>query len=222
VRFRSLMAWFFLVGGALLLVEGGSSIFYYLMEPAMEYPLPFEQSTSRSQPIASTQPASPPVPTESLAAPASSPTTVVPQLPVGTKLFRLTFPRLRTSLNVVEGTNKVALRKGPGHLEGSVLPGEAGNSVVTAHRDTHFRVLRNIKKGDEIQIERNGKRYLYRVKELMVVSRHDTATIRPSTDTQLTLVTCYPFSFFGPAPRRFVVKATPVAERPSISALRVR
>ena len=64
-------------------------------------------------------------------------------------------------LYVVEGADNRDLERGPGHLTGTVLPGEDGNCVIAGHRDTHFRVLRKIRKGDEVVLERAGKAYRY-------------------------------------------------------------
>ena len=56
------------------------------------------------------------------------------------------------------------LRRGPGHLAGSALPGGRGNCIIAGHRDTHFRVLKNIRKGDDIVLETRNGQFLYRVK----------------------------------------------------------
>ena len=124
----------------------------------------------------------------------------------GDTVAKLIIPRLDTELYVVEGTDAADLRRGPGHLTGTAMPGEAGNCVIAGHRDTHFRILREIRRGDSIVIERDGRRFVYRVNSLAVVSPADTSSLRPAPGT-LHLITCYPFSYIGSAPKRMVVEA---------------
>jgi sortase A len=128
----------------------------------------------------------------------------------GSYLFKLSFPRHNASFDVVEGTTPQSLRKGPGHLEGSSMPGHTGNSVIAGHRDTHFRVLKDIAIGDEIGVDVGGDRYLYRIVDTRIVPPSDTSALRSSKGRMLTLITCYPFYFIGPAPSRFVVRALAV------------
>src|SRR5438552_162723 len=79
----------------------------------------------------------------------------------GAYLFRLSLPRQHADFNVVEGTTNKALRKGPGHLVGSAMPNVIGNVVVAGHRDTHFRVLKDVGVGDEIRISSGNEQYVY-------------------------------------------------------------
>ena len=90
------------------------------------------------------------------------------------------------------------------------MPGNAGNAVIAGHRDTHFRMLKDVTVGDEIQIDVNGERFLYRIVDTRIVPPTDTSAVHSSRERMLTLVTCYPFYFIGPAPERFVVRAMPV------------
>lgn len=120
---------------------------------------------------------------------------------------KLSIPRLNTALYVVEGTSDRDLKRGPGHLEGTVLPGEDGNCVIAGHRDTHFRVLQKIRDGDEIVLERDGRVYRYRVDGMKIVTPDNTASLQPVDKAVLNLVTCYPFRYLGAAPKRFVVHA---------------
>ncbi len=90
------------------------------------------------------------------------------------------------------------------------MPGRPGNSVVAGHRDTHFRVLKDLSVGDRIRIDWGKERYLYRIVNTQVVSPRDTSVLRSTDEPTLTLITCYPFYFIGPAPERFVVRATPI------------
>ena len=99
------------------------------------------------------------------------------------------------------------LRRGTGHIEGTPLPGEAGNSGIAGHRDTFFRGLKDIRKNDEIQFQTSTELFHFAVDWAKVVAPDDRSVLAPSTGSSLTLVTCYPFYFVGPAPSRFVVRA---------------
>lgn len=120
---------------------------------------------------------------------------------------RLDIPRLGMSMAVLRGTDWKMLRLGAGHVEGTPLPGEGGNSGIAGHRDTFFRELKNIRRNDEIQFQTATGLYHYEVDWMAVVAPADTTVLAPSTDSELTLVTCFPFEFLGSAPKRFVVRA---------------
>lgn len=122
-------------------------------------------------------------------------------------LAKLTIPRLKAELYVVEGTDQRSLRRGPGHMPGTELPGGPGNCIIAGHRDTHFRVLQNIRNGDEIVLESHGNAYKYRVSDLSVIAPTDTQCLDPTKKPVLNLITCYPFHYVGPAPKRFIVHA---------------
>jgi sortase A len=79
--------------------------------------------------------------------------------------------------------------------------------AIAGHRDTFFRALRNVQKGDEITLKTLDGSYAYRVDSIRVVGPEDTQVLHDSSGDVLTLVTCYPFYFVGPAPKRFVVRA---------------
>ncbi len=87
------------------------------------------------------------------------------------------------------------------------MPGEDGNCLIAGHRDTHFRVLKDIRKGDEILLQTRTGEYRYRVETTQIVSPKNTASLRPTSDAQLHLITCYPFYYVGSAPKRFIVEA---------------
>jgi sortase A len=120
----------------------------------------------------------------------------------------LNIPKIDLQAAVLEGTNRKALLLAPGHLEKTVWPGQSGNAVIAAHRDTFFRRLHELHKGDDIYVRRAGRRYHYAVSNTAIVSPSDIAVIRPSSDTRLTLLTCWPPYYIGPAPKRLVVVAT--------------
>jgi len=124
---------------------------------------------------------------------------------------RLEIPRLGLSTIVVEGVDAKTLRRGIGHIPGTALPGEAGNVGLSAHRDTFFRPLKDLKIKDEIQLSTLTGDFKYQVESLMVVKPRDVGVLAPSHDNVLTLVTCYPFFYIGAAPERFIVRARQVS-----------
>jgi sortase A len=122
---------------------------------------------------------------------------------------RLRAPMHDSDVLVLAGASGRTLAFGPGHLDGSALPGDPGNAVITAHRDTHFRFLRALEPGDELVVERadGGKRY-FRIRGTYVADHRDLHLARDTPVPTLTLVTCYPFDALNPGgPLRYVVVA---------------
>ena len=131
-----------------------------------------------------------------------------PAVKAGDVLSRVDIPRLGISVAVLQGTSSRTLRLGAGHIEGTPLPGDTGNSGIAGHRDTFFRELKDIRENDEIQLQTATKLFHYQVDWVKVVDPDDITVLEPSTsESTLTLVTCYPFYFVGSAPKRFVVRA---------------
>ena len=126
---------------------------------------------------------------------------------LGSVLGRLEIGRIGIAAMIVEGTNGRTLRRAVGHVPGTALPGERGNIAITGHRDTFFRALRNIREGDEVTLTTLNGAYHYRIDSMKVVGAEDTEVLNHSDESILTLVTCYPFYFVGPAPKRFIVRA---------------
>jgi LPXTG-site transpeptidase (sortase) family protein len=120
-------------------------------------------------------------------------------------LTRLQIPKIQVDAIVVEGASRRELSKGPGHMKQTAQPGETGNAVITAHRDTFFRHIYELNKGDQIQVRRSGRLFTYEVTGRRIVMPEDVSVIKPTTDPQLTLITCYPTYYIGPAPKRLVV-----------------
>ena len=134
--------------------------------------------------------------------------------PEGSLVGRVEIPRIHLSAIVFEGTSDSTLERGVGHMSGSGTPGERGNIVFAGHRDTFFRGLRNVKKGDEIDITGTQGHFRYRVDSLFIVDPDQVEVLRPSSGEKLTLITCYPFSYFGSAPQRYIVRAERI--RPAV------
>jgi sortase A len=120
---------------------------------------------------------------------------------------KLVIPKIGLDTIVVEGTSKQALLQGPGHLADSALLEDGGNVVIAAHRDTFFRHLNKLVKGDLIYIEDDIREYEYVVVGTSIVKPTDLSAIQPTDKARLTLITCYPFHYIGPAPKRYVVTA---------------
>ncbi len=133
-------------------------------------------------------------------------------------LTRLIIPKINLDSFVVEGTSHKALLRGPGHLKNSAEPGQAGNVVISAHRDTFFRHVFELEKGDQVQVERGGKTAVYEVTGKKVVDPDDVEVLRQTKDPQLTLITCYPTYYIGPAPQRAIVIAKLVSLQDSTRA----
>jgi len=120
---------------------------------------------------------------------------------------RIEISRLGLSAVVVEGIDKRTLRRAVGHIPGTALPGQSGNVGIAGHRDTFFRPLQDIQVDDIITLTTRWGEYRYRVVSSRVVSPDDVAVLHPTSNEVLTLVTCHPFYFVGPAPNRFIVRA---------------
>jgi sortase A len=139
----------------------------------------------------------------------SSPRRPSPRAP-GSLVGRLEIPRLRLSAIVLEGSDSRTLRLGIGRLPETADPGQAGNVVLSGHRDTFFHPLRGIRAGDSITLVAPGGPYRYVVEWTTVVDPEDVEWLRATPERSLTLVTCYPFRYVGPAPERFIVRARQV------------
>lgn len=131
----------------------------------------------------------------------------------------LYIPKINLRAAILEGTDRKALLLAPGHLKHTTWPGDTGNAVVAGHRDTFFRHLPELQKGDDIYVRRQGREFRYVVSRKSIVSPSDVSVIRATTDSRLTLVTCYPTYFIGPAPQRLIVVATLMSEgtKPSLA-----
>jgi sortase A len=173
--------------GTLLVVQAGSSLYFWAGPALPTLPTETEETTETTVTVSRPKAAQP--------------------LEEGAYVGTLLIPRLNAVMAVRQGDGEDTLRRGPGHLPGTPLPGEAGNSAIAGHRDTHCYILKDIQIGDEIVIQKNSKEFRYRVRHTEIVKPTDTQVLLPTVEPTLTLITCYPFQFIGPAPRRFVVVA---------------
>lgn len=137
----------------------------------------------------------------------AAPATIADGTPVG----EVEIPKLHLSAVVFQGTSDGILAQGVGHLDASAFPGRAGNVVLAAHRDTFFRSLRKIRRGDLVQVTTPYGMRIYAVDSTEVVKPTETGVMARTATPMLTLITCYPFYYVGHAPKRFIVRASPVS-----------
>jgi len=120
----------------------------------------------------------------------------------------LRIPKVGIEVPVLDGTDDLILNRGVGLIKGTALPGQPGNMGIAGHRDGFFRGLKDIVDGDKIEIELPNRTDIYVVRKIEIVVPQDTSVLRPTANTSLTLVTCYPFYFVGDAPKRYIVTAS--------------
>jgi len=128
-------------------------------------------------------------------------------LRVGETVGRLEVPRLGLSVIVAEGDNDQTLDIAAGHLPDTPLPWQPGNSAVAAHRDSYFRPLKAIRQNDDVRLTTAQGTFSYKVKKVAIVRPEDLSVLRETDTPTLTLITCYPFSYIGHVPKRFIVQA---------------
>jgi len=122
----------------------------------------------------------------------------------------LHIPSVDLTVPIFEGTAELNLSRGVGRIEGTSDIGEAGNIGLAGHRDGFFRSLKDVKVGDVIEVETLNERVSYRIGNFLIVDPSDIEVLNQTTESMLTLVTCYPFYFVGHAPQRYIVQAARV------------
>jgi sortase A len=130
---------------------------------------------------------------------------IVPGAPVS----RIVAPKIRLDAIVLEGVDDDALNAGPGHLPGSAMPGERGNSIISAHRDRHFNGLEALVVGDTLLTDSGSRQDRWVIVSKRVVDK-DSPALFHTKDATLTLTTCWPIRYLGPAPDRLIITAKPV------------
>jgi sortase A len=116
-------------------------------------------------------------------------------------LRRIEIQRTGIAAMIVEGTDDKTLRRAVGRFPGSSLPGRQEMSAIAGHRDTFFRALRNIRKEDEITLETLSGLCRYRADSTEIVDPSGTEMLNNSDGALSTLLTCYPLTYVGPAPK---------------------
>lgn len=138
----------------------------------------------------------------------------------GVPLALLKIARLNLVAPVFPGTDAITLNRGLGVVEGTALPGQAGNVALSGHRDSFFRPLKDIVVGDSIELQTPTGAQRFQVEDIRIVDPLDVSVLEPTDSTVLTLITCYPFYYVGFAPDRYVVRATLVQGRVTGQQLR--
>ena len=141
---------------------------------------------------------------------------IPPGYPYGQPIARLKIPNARIDVVVFGGADAETLEKGPGHIPGTELPGETSawnNCVISGHRDSHFRHLGWLREGARIDLETPRGNQRYRVISREIVRPDAVRVMQATASPRLTLITCYPFDYIGPAPKRLVLVAMPEESR---------
>lgn len=126
----------------------------------------------------------------------------------GDTIGLLYIPRLDREIPIISGTDEEELAKGVGHYSSTALPGQKDQILLSGHRDTVFRQFGELENGDEIQVKMEGETFVYEIYDTEIVDADDRSIIQPTApDEVLTLSTCYPFSYIGNAPDRYIVYA---------------
>jgi sortase A len=128
--------------------------------------------------------------------------------PIGEAVGILQIPKLNADLPIVEGTDPDDLEKGVGHYKGSYYPTENGQIVLSGHRDTVFRRAGELEIGDSLEIALPYGNFEYEITETKIVEPDDLSIITLQNEKEeLILTTCYPFSYVGNAPQRYIIYA---------------
>jgi sortase A len=134
-------------------------------------------------------------------------TSVVSTPDAGSWVARLEAPSVGLVATVIEGSTDQMLARAAGHIEETPLPGQDGNVGIAGHRDTTFRAVRNLKIGEPLRLTTPAGVFEYRIERTFIVNPEDVYVLDPTSTPSLTLVTCYPFTFIGHAPKRYIVRA---------------
>ena len=143
------------------------------------------------------------------------------QADLGTPAAVLRIPSIELEAPVFNGTDKVSLNRGVGHVEGSERPGTPGNVAIAGHRDSYFRGLKDVLVGEFMELETLAGIDQYRISEILIVDPLDMSVLEPTDTDVLTLITCYPFYYVGYAPDRYIVRGmleTSSPRRPATSS----
>ncbi|MBN6886175.1 sortase A [Cytobacillus horneckiae] len=125
---------------------------------------------------------------------------------IGEVVGVLAIPKLEAELPIIEGADPDELEKGVGHYRGSFYPDENGQIVLSGHRDTVFRGVGELAIGDILEVQVPYGTYQYKITHTKIVDKDDTSIITlQDSEEELVVTTCYPFSFIGDAPERYIM-----------------
>lgn len=195
---RKMIASVLVAGGALLLMLAGTQVASaWLAQRSLLLPAALAETPVVPRPAAADRPA----------LPAEPPPALQREYQQGEPLFKLEIPRIEVRNIVVYGSSEQALRKGPGLVERTAMPGGQGNTVISAHRDYYFWRLNELEPGDQVRITTDAGTFLYSVTDKKVIKETQTEIMDPTSEPTVTLVTCWPLIFAGRTPDRLVVTA---------------
>lgn len=120
----------------------------------------------------------------------------------------LRIPRIELEVPVFNGTDDLTLDRGVGRILGTVKVGHVGNLGIAGHRDGFFRGLKDLERGDIVELNRPGRLDRYIISQIRIVKPDDVSVLSPTPQRTLTLVTCFPFYYIGSAPERYIVTAS--------------
>jgi sortase A len=130
----------------------------------------------------------------------------------GQPLAKFKIDRLKMEWVLLEGTDNKTLDRSIGHVENTGLPGDTGNISIAGHRNTHFRKLEWVRRGDVIKLETKAATYEYAVEWVRLFQTTDLQVLDAEHGPAVTLITCFPFEYVGSAPLRFIVRALPTED----------
>ncbi len=98
-------------------------------------------------------------------------------------------------LPVLEGVSSQNLKIAAGHIPGTALPGQAGNSAIAAHNSYSygrmFSRLKELNRGGKVRVKTAAGDCEYTIYEIRTVEPSDTSVLnRNAKDKVLTLITC--------------------------------
>lgn len=134
---------------------------------------------------------------------------IPPGVPADGVIGEIDIPRLKLTAPIKAGDDDSVLDYSVGYLPDTPLPwlpGD-GNSAFAAHRDRLFRPLEHVRRGDAIRLSTRHGEFNYRVVNTLIVDPKDVWVLNTQPHVNLTLITCYPFTYVGRAPHRFIVQA---------------
>ncbi|MGA4721684.1 class D sortase [Fictibacillus nanhaiensis] len=186
---RRLLSWIILISGFLLFVYGLLQ-FIFLKEQQ-------QSSLIEAQEVIRTS-----------SSPSTNKKSVSTKPNRGEVIGLLSIPKIDAELAIIEGTDPDELERGVGHYSESSLPGEKNQILLSGHRDTVFRNLGKVSIGDKLTIKLSSGNYTYEIFKTKIVDAHDRTVIQSTYPEEiLVLTTCYPFSYIGNAPERYIIYA---------------
>ncbi|TYR75990.1 class D sortase [Rossellomorea vietnamensis] len=106
----------------------------------------------------------------------------------------ITIDKINVKLPILRSASQYHLKYGAGHLSGTVLPGQKGNSAIAAHRSREygkmFNRLNEVSVGDAITVNTRDGSYTYKVTDTKIVKPEDLSVLNNTTGETLTLITC--------------------------------